>query len=87
MSQRTCAGVSRRCRAGQQEAREGWSRADVGVTNRSLRRTFASLLYEAGTSPSYVIGQMGHTSASIALKVYRRLMSRDRDTAAVSTSS
>jgi integrase len=52
----------------------------VGLTNHSLRRTFASLLYEAGASPAYVMGQMGHTSASMALEVYSRMMSRDRDT-------
>ncbi|MFL5962090.1 MAG: site-specific integrase [Gaiellaceae bacterium] len=33
------------------------------VTNHTLRRTFASLLYEAGASPAYVMSQMGHTSA------------------------
>ena len=55
----------------------------VGVTNHSLRRTFASLLYEAGAWPGrYVMGQMGHTSASMALEVYSRMMSRDRDTGA-----
>jgi integrase len=54
----------------------------VGVTNHSLRRTFASLLYEAGASPAYVMGQMGHSSASMALEVYSRMMSRDRDTGA-----
>jgi Phage integrase family len=31
------------------------------ITNHSLRRTFASLLYEAGASLSYVMAQMGHT--------------------------
>ena len=30
-----------------------------GITNHSLRRTFASLLYEAGASPAYVMSQMG----------------------------
>jgi integrase len=30
----------------------------VGVTNHSLRRTFASLMYEAGASPAYVMGAM-----------------------------
>ena len=54
----------------------------VGLPNHSLRRTFASLLYEAGASPSYVMNQMGHTSASMALEVYSRMMSRDRDTGA-----
>jgi integrase len=54
----------------------------VGLTNHSLRRTFASLLYEAGASPAYVMGQMGHTSSALALEVYSRMMSRDRDTGA-----
>jgi integrase len=30
-----------------------------GVTNHTLRRTFASLLYEAGASPAYVMAQIG----------------------------
>jgi integrase len=30
-----------------------------GVTNHTLRRTFASLLYEAGASPAYVMDQLG----------------------------
>ena len=42
----------------------------------SLRRTFASLLYEAGASPAYVMSQMGHTSASLALEVYAKKMAR-----------
>ena len=33
------------------------------MTNHTLRRTFAALLYEAGASPAYVMSQMGHTSA------------------------
>lgn len=51
-----------------------------GVTNHTLRRTFASLLYEAGASPAYVMSQMGHTSADLALEVYARKMERKRDT-------
>ncbi|TML54098.1 MAG: site-specific integrase [Actinobacteria bacterium] len=31
------------------------------VTNHTLRRTFAALLYEAGASPAYVMSQIGHT--------------------------
>ena len=50
------------------------------VTNHSLRRTFASLLYEAGASPAYVMSQMGHTSAQLALEVYARKMQVQRDT-------
>lgn len=53
-----------------------------GVTNHSLRRTFASLLYEAGASPAYVMAQMGHTSAALALEVYARKMERERETGA-----
>jgi integrase len=51
-----------------------------GITNHSLRRTFASLLYEAGASPAYVMSQMGHTSAALALEVYAKKMARSRDT-------
>ena len=29
-----------------------------GITNHTCRRTFASLLYEAGASPAYVMSQM-----------------------------
>jgi integrase len=51
-----------------------------GVTNHTLRRTFASLLYEAGASPAYVMAQMGHSSSALALEVYARKMERERDT-------
>jgi integrase len=51
-----------------------------GVTNHSLRRTFASLLYEAGGSPAFVMSQLGHTSSALALEVYARKMERSRDT-------
>ena len=51
-----------------------------GVTNHTLRRTFASLLYEAGASPAYVMAQMGHTSSALALEVYARKIERRRDT-------
>lgn len=51
-----------------------------GITNHTLRRTFASLLYEAGASPAYVMSQMGHTSSALALEVYARKMERQRDT-------
>jgi integrase len=54
----------------------------AGVTNHSLRRTFASLLYEAGASPAYVMAQMGHASSALALEVYARKMERSRDTGA-----
>jgi integrase len=50
------------------------------VTNHSLRRTFCALLYEAGASPAYVMQQMGHTSANLALEIYTKVMERKRDT-------
>ena len=52
------------------------------VTNHSLRRTFASLLYEAGASPAYVMSQMGHESSALALEVYAKVMERKRDVGA-----
>ena len=51
-----------------------------GVTNHSLRRTFCALLYEAGASPAFVMAQMGHTDASLALEIYSKVMDRKRDT-------
>jgi integrase len=51
----------------------------VGVTNHSLRRTFCSLLYAAGRSPDFVMHQMGHTSATLALEVYSKVMARNPD--------
>src|SRR5437868_12845048 len=53
-----------------------------GITNHTCRRTFASLLYETGASPAYVMSQMGHTSASMALEVYAKKIDRARDTGA-----
>ena len=51
-----------------------------GVTNHTLRRTYCSILYEAGASPAYVMAQMGHTSSALALEVYAKKMERTRDT-------
>ena len=52
------------------------------VTNHTCRRAFASLLYEAGASPAYVMAQLGHTSSGLALEVYAKKMERQRDTGA-----
>jgi integrase len=54
----------------------------VGITNHSLRRTFASLLYEAGANPVYVKAQMGHRSSALALDIYAHKMEVQRDTGA-----
>ena len=51
-----------------------------GVTNHSLRRTFCALMFEAGATPAYVMAQMGHTDASLALEVYSKVMERKRHT-------
>jgi integrase len=67
-------------RANEALAEAGLPLISDGITNHSLRRTFASLLYEAGASPAYVMSQMGHTSASLALEVYAKKMARSRDT-------
>jgi integrase len=66
-------------RANEARAQEGLPPIE-GVTNHSLRRTFASLLCEAGASPAYVMAAMGHTSSALALEVYAKKMSRERDT-------
>ena len=69
-------------RAGQSQSRRGRPRPRSGVTNHTCRRTFASLLYEAGASPAYVMAQLGHTSSALALEVYAKKMERQRDTGA-----
>jgi integrase len=45
-----------------------------GVTNHSLRRTFCALLFEDDANPRYVMGQMGHTDAKLALEVYAKVL-------------
>lgn len=68
-------------RANKERAEEGLSPI-MHVTNHTLRRTFASLLYEAGAEPTDVMDQMGHKSSALALEVYARRMKRPRDTGA-----
>jgi len=41
------------------------------VTNHTLRRTFASLMYEAGAQPTGLMAQMGHKSSKLALESTR----------------
>jgi integrase len=55
-----------------------------GLTPRSLRRTFASLLYALGHDPVYVMQQMGHTDPKPALRIYAQAMRRgDEEEAAL----
>ena len=54
-----------------------------GVSNHSLRRTFCAIPYESRESPAYVMDQMGHTDASLALEVYAKVITnRKRDSGA-----
>jgi integrase len=69
-------------RANRKLAEAGRGPVQDGVTNHTCRRTFASLLYKAGASPAYVMSQLGHTSAALALEVYAKKMERQRDTGA-----
>jgi integrase len=69
-------------RANTARAKAGVPPIGEGITNHTCRRTFASLLYEAGASPAYVMAQMGHASSALALEVYARKMERPRDTGA-----
>jgi len=80
ISNRVLAGAIKRANAKLAEA--GRPPIQDGVTNHTLRRTFASLLYEAGASPAYVMSQMGHASSALALEVYAKKMERKRDTGA-----
>ena len=59
-------------RANEELVAAGRPRSRTESRNDSLRRTFASLLYEAGASPAYVMAQMGHKSAGLALGSTRR---------------
>jgi integrase len=48
----------------------------IKLTPKSLRRTFASLLYALGETPPVVMAEMGHTDPSLALRVYAQAMRR-----------
>ena len=45
-----------------------------------MNHTCASLLFEAGASPAYVMSQVGHTSSALSLEVNARKLVRSRDT-------
>jgi integrase len=49
------------------------------ITPHSLRRTFCSLLYALGESPTVVMDEMGHTDPGLALRVYAQAMRRGED--------
>jgi len=47
------------------------------LTPRSLRRTFASVLYALGEPPTVVMAEIGHTHPGLALRIYAEAMRRD----------
>jgi integrase len=47
-------------------------RFDAGLETRSGRRSFATFCYMAGHNPDWVMSQMGHLDAALALEVYRQ---------------
>ncbi len=49
------------------------------LTPHSLRRTFCSLLYALGETPTVVMDEMGHTDAKLALRIYAQAMRREDD--------
>jgi integrase len=49
------------------------------LTLQSMRRTFASVLHAPGEPPPVVMGDMGHASSALALRVYARAMRRGED--------
>ena len=65
-------------RANELREAAGGSPLPPGVTPHALRHTFISFLLEAGASPRYVMGQVGHTDPKTTLRIYAHLLRRDR---------
>ena len=47
-------------------------------TPHTLRRTYISMMLEAGASVSYVMGQVGHAHPDTTLRIYAKVLNRDR---------
>jgi integrase len=70
-------------RANEALRKAGRASISPAVTFHSLRRTYASLMAEAGVDPAYTAAQIGHRSARFTLDVYtdvgrRRLGANER---------
>jgi integrase len=65
-------------RANELREATGGSPLPPGVTPHTLRHTFISFVLEAGASPRYVMGQVGHTDPKTTLRIYAHLLKRDR---------
>jgi hypothetical protein len=67
-------------RADVQLEKDGGDPIPEGVTFHSLRRSYATMVAEAGAAPAYVMGQIGHRRSSFTLDVYTDVTTR-RDAA------
>jgi integrase len=67
-------------RANVQLEKDGGDPIPEGVTFHSLRRSYATMMAEAGAAPAYVMGQIGHRRSSFTLDVYTDVTTR-RDAA------
>lgn len=56
-------------RANEQLREKGEPPLPDGLTPHSLRRTFASVLYALGETPTEVMAQLGHTTPGLALRL------------------
>lgn len=60
-------------------ANRGLAALPTGLSAHVFRRTYATLMAEAGAPPRYMQGQLGHESARLTLEVYTRVSeTRDR---------
>lgn len=50
------------------------------LSPHGLRRTFASLLFEAGATVPYVMAQLGHADPKVTLTIYAHVLQRKSDT-------
>jgi integrase len=57
-------------------AEDGWDAISEDVTFHSLRRTYATLMAEAGENPAYTMRQIGHSKATFTWEVYTDVRSR-----------
>lgn len=63
--------------------RRGAPPMPAGVSPHSLRRTYISLMLQAGENPRVVMAQVGHTDPDLTLRIYAQVMKRrERETGA-----
>jgi integrase len=60
------------------EVRAGQRAPDLPerVTPHTLRRTYITLMFEAGATVPYVMGQVGHADSATTLEVYSQVLER-----------